>query len=787
MGVQAADKEPKQKKKPGRAPTSCAECRRLKLRCDRQVPCEKCVSRGCGAICPDGSLTPGRGGKLVLANTEELHDRIDRLCGRIRELEDALRSLHANHSSQPHPLLTLELLQLKGPENFNVSTTSLSSSSKSPSNPPPSSQPSDSRSPSIPNSDDGGEESLIDAFGTLTVGVNGESLFLGKTARSEYLIRAPIPAQAPVNLALPCLSRRVLESVLPDTGISNEELGRELFNHLPPMSEASHLCEVYLEHGRYLYTALPRREVWDEILAPLYRSRPAIGAPCQSHALALIFIIFALGALFDPHREPYSASAHEYYRLARTTLNLAPPVTETTLASIQTLIHMAQFLDLSDPESRGSNIAWTYIGHAVRLGHSIGLHINAKRWGLDEENVQRRSRVFWPLVVLDSWTSFGFGRPPSISLPYVDCAYPQDPDPVVNANGQKEMGYEAWTWRFTSLLQSVMASAFGAKHPPYATIIDLDRQIRDSYVPEHLRPVCDGGMVPPRDHILVMQRWIVLSAKEWMLLNLHRAYFAHALQEAPNRLDQHKYYPSVIAIYRSAWRIIRGLESTWKVVPLLLSRVSLAWSQGLSAAIIICLLITRAPKLRGNPNESLDELDRLVALFQQAAPQCRSADNLLEFMQKLQKKAHEGFDRSQSPQDSSLSPAELDRLGGKTHLISRSSPTPPCATADYHTPSPEAGPPGSSAPRGLHPTLVRDMRYFDPTTCVTGTPLYDTPAPQSQHAQDIQMHLPDFFGSQHATSGFPTIYQQMQTPNVSTTPAPVLDSTWQSFIEQLGF
>ncbi|KAF8131479.1 hypothetical protein EV363DRAFT_165999 [Boletus edulis] len=27
----------KERKKPGRVPTSCAECRRLKLRCDRKV------------------------------------------------------------------------------------------------------------------------------------------------------------------------------------------------------------------------------------------------------------------------------------------------------------------------------------------------------------------------------------------------------------------------------------------------------------------------------------------------------------------------------------------------------------------------------------------------------------------------------------------------------------------------------------------------------------------------------------------------------------------------------
>ena len=38
----------------GRGPLSCAECRRLKLKCDRVWPCTPCQRRGCSAICPDG-------------------------------------------------------------------------------------------------------------------------------------------------------------------------------------------------------------------------------------------------------------------------------------------------------------------------------------------------------------------------------------------------------------------------------------------------------------------------------------------------------------------------------------------------------------------------------------------------------------------------------------------------------------------------------------------------------------------------------------------------------------
>lgn len=37
---------------------TCSALSRLKLRCDRAIPCGSCVKRGCAAICPDGVCPP---------------------------------------------------------------------------------------------------------------------------------------------------------------------------------------------------------------------------------------------------------------------------------------------------------------------------------------------------------------------------------------------------------------------------------------------------------------------------------------------------------------------------------------------------------------------------------------------------------------------------------------------------------------------------------------------------------------------------------------------------------
>ncbi|KAJ6601099.1 fungal-specific transcription factor domain-containing protein [Mycena vulgaris] len=782
MGVSPKDKDERARKKPGRVPTSCAECRRLKLRCDKNVPCGKCVSRGCGTICPDGQLTSGKGNRLVLANTEVLHDRIEHLCARIRELEDALRTLHENMSDRPHPLLRTDLLHIKTvpPQHSPEGPSSSSSGSRNSSSTLASDEIPD---PSQARSE---EENFIDAFGTLTIGLHGESSFLGQTARSEYLFRALAKAPPAPAVLPPRLSRRIIELSFPDLDVQDEDLGQEVFEMLPSLSEAIRLCDTYLEHGTYLPMALQRTELIDEVLEAVYRAG-SFETMRNRHALSLLFVVFATAAILDPGRHPYSIEAQEYYYLSRAALALASPVRETTLAAIQALIHMAQYLDLSDWEGAESNAAWTYIGTAVRLAHGIGLHLNSCRWNLSEEASERRSRLFWQLFQADTWLSFSLGRPPSMSTNYIDCAYPKDTSEVIGPDG-KETSYFLWTCKYSVIMHSVMSSAFGYKVPAYTTILDLDRKIRDYTIPVHLRPVCTGETPAPTPQRL-MQRFLTLSAKETTLLNLHRAYFAQALQDKPDDLANHRFIPSVMAAYRSAWRLIRSLVIMWQDNPMLIARVGSAWSPALSAAIVMCILVTRSPGSKMTKS-SLEELDALARLFQEAAPTCRVAAQLLAPILTLMRRAHQAVDDNLYSQDDEtccrVTPADLDRLGGKTHLISQlrnvtapgDSPSPPPL---YQRPSLFSDIAATNS-ETMHPTIAQDMRSFD-----LGEPSQFYDAFPDADMGGIQFTGESVFSS---PSGYgyspPTAFQPSAVGFVGASP-PMLDATWQSFVEQLGF
>lgn len=140
---------------------------------------------------------------------------------------------------------------------------------------------------------------------------------------------------------------------------------------------------------------------------------------------------------------------------------------------------------------------------------------------------------------------------------------------------------------------------------------------------------------------------------------------------------------------------------------------------------------------------------------------------------------------------------ELDRLGGKTHLIASD-------TNPYTEQSPVADKPSQANEaiqyaEDMHPRILRDLQMFDdfdfssfgldptvPQSTVRSN-LFDFSTPMSfesgQEAMpDLQFNSGsnnDFYSGQTAGTH---VYPELFPPG-----PPVVDTTWQSFVEQLGF
>ncbi|KAF8640520.1 hypothetical protein AX17_000182 [Amanita inopinata Kibby_2008] len=618
------------------------------------------------------------------------------MSARMRQLEGALRELQTSVSDTPHPLLQkdLELPQSTQP----TPTPPTASRSQS--------QQLQSENPSVCSSSDENPTSstssqpmqvdqdvdAVDSCGTLMSTSYGEYIYIGSTARPEYLMHiSSQPQQAPTPSQLP---KRIVDRTFFDADLHDmdENLGQEIYQYLPPLAEARGLCELYLDQGSYLYTSVLPRVLNDEVLASVYQAG-SFEALRDRDSLPLLFIIFSLATLFNIDEGPNSGRAYDYFCLSRAALSFFQPSRGVTLNAVQAVIHMAQYLDYSNIEMLHSNSVLAYVTYAVTLGHQIGLHLNDIRWNLPDERTLRRCKMFWQLFELDTWTSFYYARPLGMSPPFIDCPFPKDV-PSEHAT----MSFGLWNGKYASLVHSIITITSGPKPVPYSMIVDLDRRVRDFYVPS-LWQIRREDETPKPSHDLRLRRWLVSTRKEIVLLNIHRPYLVQVLSETQTNFAKHRYQVSVIACFRSAWRLIHGLKVTWEHEPQRLSRMGLAWSQCLSAAVVFSLLASRAPK-SAMTSSALHELDAAVQLFEQAAPVCQSAANLETIVLKLQRTAK--WRAVPSPMSNTgsqnldiYSYEELERFAGKTTHIHHVAPlqTPPLfnTQSTHQTDSTSAG------------------------------------------------------------------------------------------------
>ena len=206
------------------------------------------------------------------------------------------------------------------------------------------------------------------------------------------MIHAPTHPSSLTTHSFPRLTKEIISAAYPDAEITTDDtsLASLILSLLPPPPEALLLCESYLLHGSYAWSTIPKEDVIDGILNRVYAYQQSGewieggNGPCWN-SIALLFAIFALGCLLSPSYPPFSIQAQEWYLLSRATLfNFAMPIHRTTEASLQTFIHLASYLELSDWECKGSAIAWSYVGLGCKLASSIGLREFLFRWQLKE-------------------------------------------------------------------------------------------------------------------------------------------------------------------------------------------------------------------------------------------------------------------------------------------------------------------------------------------------------------------------------------------------------------------
>lgn len=722
---QNPDQNGVKKRKRGAMRLSCAECRRLKLRCDRAIPCGSCVKRGCAAICPDGSLTTGKGNRssrFVLASTQDLHEKIQELSNRVRELEDALRASHALTTRDSHPLLSEDLLRIKAPiqrEGLSSHTTNGDTTA------------------------DGPQSDIVDSFGSLSISDTGRTSYFGQATSSWYYLQNEGKQEEErddrlVNLRN-CLPQEILtlSGLFPvatnipptvDAEADRMERLKTLFWYLPPPEEAAALRDIYYQHAAWMYNVISLPQFNENAFFVFYNQSPEgpIDDHLRSHQLALMFMVLAIGSLMDIKRPAYNIEAERYHQLARASLFQSPIFEEPTISAVQTLYLMAFYLFLAERHGTGVGSRWALMGLTVKLGISMGLHRDAGRWKVDFSEIQRRREAFWEIYSYDLLQSYTLGRPQSLLLAHVDCKKPCVEDP------NNENTFHWWKHRFTSeCMSTVYDQAFGAKTPTYSTVLQLDRKLRAFQVPPLLQ-IAGFGSTEPRsspafDSIpLILQRHVVLAVRESNLLYMHRGFYARAISDHPKDPLGSPYGSSFIAAYRSAGSLVALVRNIHSQLKDLTERMWFLWTHLFSCSIILGSIVTRCPSMSLAPSALL-QLDSACDLFSKTAHKFH-AEKVLDIMLRLQERAHqslEAYKNSPSRHVNLVDPVtptddqdELTILGGKTRTVAprEKSVSPQILDKSPTTLNPIVPLPLGHSDLQYHPSVLQYLRTFAPAT-----------------------------------------------------------------------
>ncbi|KAG7088272.1 hypothetical protein E1B28_012286 [Marasmius oreades] len=231
--------------------------------------------------------------------------------------------------------------------------------------------------------------------------------------------------------------------------------------------------------------------------------------------------------------------------------------------------------------------------------------------------------------------SLSLGRPPSICLAHVDTK-----PPSYDAHGlyvpEEEVIYHQWkNTFFIQCLNPALETIIAVQPVDYSVTLGLDAQIRDFAVPDLLD---NRKGNPPPARFLAMQRALLSTGRDIVILQLHRRYFIQTMSSPVAFELHHTYAPSVLATYLGAASIITAVEMLFETEAQLSARFLCFWFNSFSAAVTLALLVSRAPASPLAPC-ALNDLDRVSRLFRKAAKILPFSVKTLPVMLKMTEKA----------------------------------------------------------------------------------------------------------------------------------------------------
>ncbi|KAK7038636.1 Zn(2)-C6 fungal-type domain-containing protein [Favolaschia claudopus] len=348
---------------------------RLKLKCDKKGP--PCTS--CGTL-----FTSGRGKRSMIFQVAELNTVIARMGERIQSLQEAL----LNAGIPPHKQRIF----------MEADVRSIADSTPSQSG---------------------------EVTGSLRVNADGDTVYFGPTAGCAALFTSPTPPD-PENerFLLTALTSSFPFSPSPSPLLttssavpswSTPPATAHLLAHLPPEVRAWSLCDLYYRNGCWTGMPVLQSQTVEllsliyhdiDIAPPVEDADTPLASPTQ---LALIYLIFALGALVDLDLPAYNREAEQYFDLATAAMSIdsifrSDDDDEGGRGGVERVQALVLFACWHAHGGRGYSMAaaWGMVSLAAQVGKKLGLHRESYGAKLSEKLATRCRALFWETFYIET-------------------------------------------------------------------------------------------------------------------------------------------------------------------------------------------------------------------------------------------------------------------------------------------------------------------------------------------------------------------------------------------------
>ncbi|KAL5639900.1 hypothetical protein ACGC1H_006461 [Rhizoctonia solani] len=427
----------------------CAECKRLKLKCDRRSPCSSCVKRETTARCVYSAAAAEK------IDVQSLHNRVS-------ALEDSWRAWTNTQPGQTPPMAGC-----------------MASSSTHPPPPPPptalvaTTSSSEDLASALVGLDD------VSSLWATHLGVNLASLSLRPSPESELDEDEDEP-DGVRHAKQTHISFR--------TGVTLSHLSL-----LPPRHIRTHLWNAaQLVLGPHAGLSRRTRTRFERMCSDIEEGKtrkwPLSLLAVGTAGLAIGAQVVSETGLPLPHSPAPSTSTssasplsslppcpHALYALSHRSLSPSAQDTDAVLAA---LLHAAR--GTLDGRARIKPSVWPDICRAVGVARGMGLGLGVRPGTVVDEIEEWRRRVWWEVYCADLFTSDFIGLPPSIDDSTFSTSLPNsDPTDAPDAENTDGIAYFVLKCRLAQLIKSHKRRLLDERPLPLESAAAMERQVTE--------------------------------------------------------------------------------------------------------------------------------------------------------------------------------------------------------------------------------------------------------------------------------------------------------------------